>query len=84
MADMVHSWLITPDQAIIDVLPIGIITAGSILVPRKGRYNLPSLGVYTTSFKLVLELKNQIETEETLSTAKFLAAIMQHALNSPF
>ena len=34
-----HSWLLTPDRAIIDPYPVGIISMSPLLVPTKGKYS---------------------------------------------
>jgi hypothetical protein len=84
MGSMIHSWLLTPDQAIIDALPVGIITTGSLLIPAAGRYMFPSMGIYNTNGKIASSLRDRIETEETLATAEYLAAIMREGLDCPF
>ncbi|MEO8638271.1 MAG: hypothetical protein ABI430_05240 [Candidatus Taylorbacteria bacterium] len=33
-----HSWLLTPDKAIIDPYPVGIIVTNPVLIPANGKY----------------------------------------------
>jgi hypothetical protein len=84
MGSMIHSWLITPDQAIIDAVAGGfIITTGSLLIPRMEGTCCQAWGSTTRVSRRCWISEDRIETEETLATAEYLAAIMKKGLIAP-
>lgn len=62
-----HSWLVTPDDAIIDPYPVGVIACGSpLLMPARGRYAPFGKGLYITDeavASLVMTSKRKQETK---------------------
>jgi hypothetical protein len=54
-----HSWLVTPDDAIIDAYPVGFMSVNPILVVTKGRYAPHGGNFYVPDPSVTSEISNK-------------------------
>ncbi|MBP6949255.1 MAG: hypothetical protein KBC41_03745 [Candidatus Pacebacteria bacterium] len=61
-----HSWLLTPDNTILETCPLGFLSAMPFLIPTKGE-SLHTGGThYLTNPELGEKIRRKVETEELL------------------
>jgi hypothetical protein len=70
-----HSWLVTPDQAIIDPYPVGFCSTNPILVPSKGDYS--NFG--KTMYFPYPQVTGKISNRSLWRRSRVLLAFMQKA-----
>lgn len=76
-----HSWLITPDNAIIECFPVGLMSPNPLLIPTKGKYAHAGSGYYLTSQKLAEEICRKIVNRTMFRQVRVIRKIiMQHYL----
>jgi len=54
-----HSWLVTPDGAIIDPHPVGVITVAPLLAVGKGKNAPHGYGLYVPDWRIVTKITNR-------------------------
>jgi len=82
VTNMVHSWLVTPDGAIIDPKPIGFSSYGAILIPTKGK-NIPCFSrVYIPEPDIIRKTRKKLPSKKLWRRARLFAELLKKGRES--
>jgi hypothetical protein len=72
-----HSWLLTPDLAIIDPHPVGIITLAPLLAVGKGKYAHFGGGLYIPDIRIQQSISNKRLWRRSQVAFQFIKQVMK-------
>ncbi len=71
-----HSWLMTPDGAIIDPYPVGFITANAVLIGSKTQYSPWGRDLYRPDRRVTARISTRKMARTTSVLTRFMKAAM--------
>lgn len=75
-----HSWLVTPDQTIIDPYPVGTLNINPLLIPAKGTFNRFGYNFYVPDQAVSKTVRNRDLFKESKRWKRILRRAKESAL----